>query len=63
MPEKLARLQGFEPRTHGLEGRCSIRLSYRRRVGWITEIEKQSFPHAVTQRRTQPDTRIDAHAV
>ena len=26
----LARLQGLEPRTHGLEGRCSILLSYRR---------------------------------
>jgi hypothetical protein len=26
----LARLEGFEPPTHGLEVRCSIRLSYRR---------------------------------
>ena len=27
----LARLQGLEPRTHGLEGRCSFQLSYRRK--------------------------------
>ena len=26
----LARLKGFEPLTHCLEGSCSIRLSYRR---------------------------------
>ena len=27
-PKKMVSPQGFEPRTHGLEGRCSIQLSY-----------------------------------
>jgi hypothetical protein len=30
--QTLARLAGFEPATPGLEGRCSIRMSYRRFV-------------------------------
>ena len=29
----LVRLQGLEPRAHGLEVRCSIHLSYRRTFG------------------------------
>ena len=28
--DQKARLKGFEPPAHGLEGRCSIQLSYRR---------------------------------
>ncbi len=28
IPQKMVSPQGFEPRTHGLEGRCSIQLSY-----------------------------------
>ena len=35
----MARLQGFEPWTYGLEGRCSILLSYRR----IQEFQSHNF--------------------
>ena len=28
----MVRLRGFEPLAHGLEGRCSILLSYRRSI-------------------------------
>ena len=31
--KKMVSPQGFEPRTHGLEGSCSIQLSYRR-INW-----------------------------
>ena len=30
IPQTMARLEGLEPPTRGLEGRCSIHLSYRR---------------------------------
>jgi hypothetical protein len=37
----VARLEGIEPPTHGLEGRCSIRLSYRR----VQELQVFSLHH------------------
>ena len=35
----MACLKGFEPLTHGLEGRCSIQLSYRHKMERVKGIE------------------------
>ena len=32
--------QGFEPRTHGLEGRCSIQLSYGPAIPQLVDLKK-----------------------
>ena len=36
---RLARLRGFEPLTYGLEVRCSIQLSYRRKMVGVRGFE------------------------
>ena len=41
---KMARQKGFEPLTHGLEGRCSIQLSYWRSLRRLGE----QFPPTVS---------------
>ena len=38
---RVARPAGLEPTTPGLEGRCSIRLSYGRFVGCLTDLETE----------------------
>jgi hypothetical protein len=40
--DRLARLKGFEPLTHCLEGSCSIQLSYRRSIT-LYNILKRNF--------------------
>ena len=37
--QEMARLAGLEPATLGLEGRCSIQLSYKRRVVGVEGFE------------------------
>ncbi len=39
----LARLAGLEPATLGLEGRCSIRLSYKRLLVGVEGFEPPTF--------------------
>ena len=50
----LVRLEGLEPSTLGLEGRCSVQLSYRRfagkhthQTGWSTAIPKRVLKDAL----------------
>ncbi len=41
--KKMARLAGLEPATPSLEGWCSIRLSYKRKVVGIEGFEPPTF--------------------
>ncbi len=40
----MVRSRGFEPLTYGLEGRCSIRLSYERINKWYARKESNLQP-------------------
>ena len=56
---RIARLAGLEPATHGLEGRCSIQLSYRRIFG------EEGFepPTSCTQSRRATRLRYTPNAI
>ena len=41
-PIKMVSAQGFEPRTHALEGRCSIQLSYAPIYNWSGKRDSNS---------------------
>ena len=47
-----ARLEGFEPPTIGLEGHCSIRLSYRRNV-WVRVLQRVGCRKLPTKHQTR----------
>ncbi len=50
----MARLQGFEPWTYGLEGRCSILLSYRRIQEFQSHRRIQEFQSHILTRIGAP---------
>ncbi len=59
----MARLAGLEPATLGLEGRCSIRLSYKRFLVGVEGFEPPTFcsqSRRATRLRYTPDEQLVA---
>ncbi len=59
----MARLTGFEPVTLGLEGRCSIRMSYRRILLRVVGVEGFEPPTSCSQSRRATRLRYTPNPV